>query len=677
MSVRNLLLFLILTSYCKLTLAQNSKLQLIDTIVIQSSKLPTKIIDQVYAVSTINVGEISSANQQVSLNEVINIVPGVFAMNNNNYAQGLRISIRGFGSRAAFGIRGIKLIVDGIPETTPDGQGQLDNLDLLTINRVEIIRGASALNYGNASGGVIQFLTDTNFDKNYIKAGLTFGSFGMQQYHFNSGLVVGNSKYSITGTHTNLGGYRIHNRYTSYKVNFKSTHTINKKSSINFIANYLTTPHSEDPGAVNLADATNQRTSARPQNITYDAGESISHLKLGSNYLLQINKKNALSINGYYTNRQYDGRLPFETNGWSSLSRQYLGQGTKYTITKSSIDAVVFGYEWAYQSDIRKRYDNQLGLKGQQTLDQVESFNSVGLYTTFMHSWGNWIINGGTRFDVNQLANTDKWMIDGDQSGQINLNKWSSSIGGNYSIKPTLRAYANISTSYETPSLNELSNNPINIGGFNLNLEPQESTNIEMGIRGVLADNISIDLAAFYCNTSSEIVPYELSQFPGKSFYRNAGTSRRLGIESSILWQICPTLSVKTGYTGGQYIYKSYLIDNISLEGNSLPGLPNHHGSIALTYQQPIGLMISGNFNFSGSMYAEDGNLTTIKPYQIANIKASYELKKGKLNFIPFLGVNNLFNTKYFDNIRINAFGNRYYETAAPTNIYAGIRFSY
>ena len=335
---------------------------LIDEIEVRATRISTSPLQQPYSLATYNASPLQETRQQLSLQEYLYQIPGLFSLNANNYAQDLRISIRGFGARAAFGIRGVKIVVDGIPETTPDGQGQIDNLNVGIVERLEVLKGPSAALYGNASGGVIQVYSKANFEESFARAALTFGSFGMQQYQVGGGLVQGKTRAILQGTHTRTNGYRDQSNLVNSNFNARVFHDFSDKSKLNFQVNYTNSPVGDDPGGINAESVVENRQQARDRNVLFQTGESINQFKFGGQYRLALDEEKSLQLYGFYSNRNFEGRIPIPSNGWIELGRNYVGQGGHFKLQKDAFNGkntLQIGYELALQQDARQRFRNE------------------------------------------------------------------------------------------------------------------------------------------------------------------------------------------------------------------------------------------------------------------------------------------------------------------------------
>ncbi len=654
------------------------KTVILDPVTVKSSRITERELRIPLAITALNYEDTQEIRQQLSLHDYIKNIPGLFAMNSNNFSQDLRVSIRGFGARAAFGIRGIKILVDGIPETTPDGQGQIDNLNLGIIKSIEVIKGPAAALYGNASGGVISIYTQDNFDKDYVNAGLTMGSFHMQQYQTALGFRTGKNSFIVQGTHTKTDGYRAQSGFKNSNLNLRMRHLFSESTKINVHINYTDSPYAGDAGGLTLDEVQEDRQQARSRNVEFMTKERIDQFKTGINFEHSWSQ-HSFNTYGFYSSRNFYGLLPFEFGGIVNLQRNYFGLGSNFTLkskAEKSKNKLQLGYDFANQQDDRIRFKNLTGTQGEKTLDQIESFSSFGFYALDHFSLGKFLVRTGLRFDNNTLEAEDLFLSNGDQSGKIQLKSWNPSLGLSYQLFKQQYLYINFSTSFETPVLSELSANPTGDGGFNVLLKAQKAKNYEIGYK-LITPNSHGQIALFQIETSNDIIPYELEEFPGRTFYKNAGKTLRKGIELSYSMKIIRNLYFSAGYTFFDFHYENYSTPDGNFNDKQLPGIPKHMGSLAFNYQNNKGLNILFNNHYVGALYADDANTVSDKSYTITNLNLGIRVKTNQLIITPFLGINNLFNTKYNDNIRINAFGARYYEPAPGINIFGGVRVSH
>lgn len=613
------------------------------------------------------------SKQQLSLNEFLNDVPGLFVLNDNNYSQDLRISIRGFGARSSFGIRGIKIVVDGIPETTPDGQGQIDNLTLGIIDHLQILRGPASLLYGNAAGGTINIQTIRDVDSTFIKAGTLIGNYGMNKLDVLAGIEHFNGSTIISASRTSTDGYRDHAAFETNQLNVKSSFDLKNSSSLSFQLNYTDSPVALDAGGLTIEEVNQDRRQGRSRNIDFDSREQVRQLKTGLSYDKQIGNLGFNSY-GFYSYRDFDNKLPFENGGQVELYRNYYGQGTYLTYDlkeETYKNKIQIGYALAWQADQRQRFDNLNGERGDSDFNQLESFNSYGFYLVDRFEFSKWNFQGGLRYDINQLKAEDRTVAN--NSSDRNLNSWSGSLGINYALSTTQNLYGNLSTSFETPALTELSSNPDGGTGFNGDLDPQRAINYEVGYKET-TQNFEWNVAVFYIETKDDLVPFELDEFENRTFFRNAGRTNRYGLELYGRLKFTDCLYAQTSYTYSNFKYNEYVLNGNDLAGNNLPGILEHLATLGFTYQIENGMFIQLNNTYRGQLFADDENDTSIEDAFITNLNINYPINCDTLRLSITAGVNNLLDTDYFDNIRINAFGNRYFEPAPGINFYTGIK---
>ena len=639
----------------------------LDNVIVKSTKINSNKKEIPLSVSIKNFRDERNYNSQSSFSDFTRNTPGLFTSSSNNFSQDLRISIRGFGARSAFGIRGIKLIVDGIPETTPDGQSQLDNLPLGLVSSVEILRGPNANLYGNSSGGVISINTLSDSSEKHSRYSGIFGAYQYQSLQRTRVIDWNTSSLIIHYDKRRSNGYRDQSGYKSDILNLKYINDLDNKNKIVWQINYTDSPYAYDAGGLKLNEVENDRRQARKNNIDYDTYEKVKHLKTGVSWNHKRNENSFFDSYFFYQKRDFFTKLPFNFGGIISLERDYYGFGTKYTkkyYQENRNRTLVLGLDYLNQSDDRKRYKNNFGVQGEMTFDQIEQFKSTGLYMLSQTNYDSGLlVRYGIRYDINNIGI--------DSSSSIILDKLNPSVGLSYKVNSNDNIFFSFGTSFETPTLNELSNNP-NGEGLNEDLKSSSSLNYEIGWRKSVS-NLTLEAIAYIISSENEILPYELEQFPGKNFYQNVGSTSRYGLELN------SQLSFKGGrinlsYTLSKNKFEDFIIDSNNLTDNLIPGIPSQMLDLDIIFKLSRGRSLIISNRLIGERYADNANETLISSYNLLNIKYSKEIFS---NSEIFLGVNNAFNQEYFDNIRINAFGKRYYEPAPKRNFYFGINFSF
>ena len=637
-----------------------------DTLNLEEVVLKSALINQ--SNPALTVSEISYDEYQikpVNFQDAIDFSAGLWITNSENQAQDNRMAIRGFGARSAFGIRGLKIILDGVPLTTPDGQSQVDNIPFQLIENVEIMKSLSSTRYGNASGGVVIINTFSNLaDKYIVEAG--YGSYGYKNI---KGTYSTNSEKSSTILNISQAesdGYRDHSSYLNKSLFFKH---VRKFQNINLKFNllYFDSPYAFDPGGLNIESVEENRLQARDRNVLYNSQESIKQIQTGV-VLDWDTKLGEVNSNVYYSNRDFVGLLPFTNGGYVELNRDFAG-------VEISIKDKSQNFEWMVgtsiqdQKDDRKRFENNEGEKGAITLDQIESFRSYGAFALGSYNKENYSIQSGVRFDLHEISLDDNVGIDQQYvEYSKSLKAFSPNVGFIYNLNKKDEVYINYGKSYETPSLSELSANPNGVG-FNGDLNPMNSSGFDLGFRNK-SQNLSYSITAFYIKTKDEIVRYELEGFEGMNFYRNLGTSKRIGTEIEVSYNLGNSGVLNASYTQAKYEFK-----NQEVSGD-LPGIPKSNFALEWLYgYKDFDLKL--DLKYVNSLYADNNNEVKVPSYLLSNIAL-----KNKFNLKGFflevgLHVRNLLDEKYYDNIRTNAFGNRFYEPASLRSFILSIKTTF
>lgn len=642
---------------------------------IQSTRLQLAENRSPFSVSVLNQSRLQIGQPQLSLFDAMGAIPGVFSQNPDNFAQDLRISIRGFGARSSFGIRGLKVLLDGIPESTPDGQAKVNNFDVGSLGQLEVIRGASSALYGNASGGILSYTTETP-EYNFAEAQAVAGSYGFQRYQLKVGQKWKRSSLLLNASRNLQDGYRTYASMNNWLLNLKFQHEFTASNKLTILYN-LSKNTAEDPGGLTLQQVEENRRMARPQNVQFQAFSGATQQRIAAIYDHTIGKKHQFQARTFWTNRDFENRLAFQAGGNVQFLRNYIGGGVSYQFA-DQLGSVSYrlktGVDIENQQDNRKRYNNLDGQQGPLSLEQVETFRTIGAYA--LQEFGflkNTLLTIGTRYDAIRLNVDDQFLSDGDQSGTRNYHRFSPTAGFNWEYQPERSVYANFSTSFETPALTELGTNPSNLGGFNPELGPMRAQNFEVGTKATFT-KVKVDLAVFQVNVRGEIVPYQLTEFPGRTFYRNAGNSRRRGVELGITAQLVEGLTAYANYTYSDFTYLNYTTTSGTFDKNQLPGIPPHFGYGELRYFRPKGFYGIIQFRRNGTFYADDANQVKTEAFSLLNLRFGWQIKWNNWSLEPFGGINNLLNQTYFANVQINAAGGRYFEPATNRAFFGGVK---
>jgi len=664
-------------SFSAVVLAQESPVDALDEIVVTATRMESSIRDAGRSISLVGKERIQNGTQQLGLDEALAGVPGLYMQNRYNFAQDLRISLRGFGARSSFGIRGVKVIVDGIPETLPDGQAGVDSIDMGSAQSIEVLRGPASSLFGNAAGGVIAITSELGEEPPFVEGRAAAGEYGYQQYQFKSGGKISASDYLFNVSHTEIDGYRDHAKARGSLVNTKLGIPLSGDDRLIFSLNLTDQPEAQDPGGINAAQAALDPSSARLQNVQYDSGESLSQQRFGVVYK-RDRPSGELTLRNYYVWRDFANKLPFTGGGAVDLERFFYGVGAQYSLGDYLPDrlGLTFGIDFDQQDDDRRRFDNNDGTLGNLVFDQNEQVDSTGIYAQGRFELNeSWSLLAGLRYDEINYDVADRFLADGDDSGTLKFDEVSPSFAINYRTGSGV-LFASYSSSFETPTTTELAN-PDASGGFNPLLNPQTAENLEIGYKRS-HENLYYELTVFSIDLKEELVPFELPAFPGRTFYSNAGSSDRDGVEAALSWTSENGFRLDASYTWSDFKFSDFVDDNgTDFSGNQMPGLPRQFGYLGLTYNPDGGFSTTLEATYSGDLYANNANTANVSSYTVANLRFAYEFENEKWIFRPYVGINNLFDESYNSNIRINAFGGRFFEPAPPLNVYAGIVVNY
>ncbi len=672
-------LLLLSTAFAAPVWAQTDTEAVLPTVEVSAPRLARELYATPAAVSTIDQDAIAQGQQRVRLDESLNRVPGVFLQNRDNFAQGQRISIRGFGARAPFGVRGITVMVDGIPYTLPDGQAQLDAIDLDSAERIEVIRGPSSVLYGNAAGGVIDITTADGRDNPGTRLRMGAGSDGYQKMALQNGGVQGDWSHHISLTGLNVDGYREQSSTEKYLLNAKLRRELGSDRALTAIINLLDNPRSEDPGALNAREVAEGRDQAAPNSLALDAGQTVDQQLIGLQYEDLSAGEGELYLKGFIAQRDFEQQLPFVGSSRLGYQRDYMGASAEYhhevTLGNLPLNYIV-GVDAARQKDDRFRNDvNPQGAVGEPLGDETQTATSTGVFAQGDLALSEPLtLSLGARFDRVDLDVDDDFAVDGDQSGQRTFNEWSGSAGLSYRYRPQHQAYINTGTAFETPTFSEFAN-PAG-GGFNPGVEPQKAWNREVGLRGYIAPlALDYDVALFSVRVRDELVPYDEG---GRTFYQNAGDTKRDGVELALGWQLADQWRLDSALTLARYEFDEFATPSERFDGNRIPGLPEQTWVSQLTWEGLDERFATLETEYVGDLVADNANQTAVDSYWLVNLRVGdgWQLSQ-QTRLSAYVGLRNLLDEEHYSNVRLNGTFGRFYEPAPGRSVYGGVELSF
>ncbi len=639
---------------------------------------PLKISSVPYGVS-IQKGR--SNTPGLSLLENISGLPGGLEVDAQyNFAVGDKITNRGFGARTQFGVRGVRIVNDGVPVTFVDGQSNLEMIDLQDISYVELLRGPGSSIYGNASGGVL-FLHSypINPDIVFSSVSSTVGSNGLIQLNGSVGGRFGNSNIAGNLTNFQYTGFRDHASAFYDRGILKLNSELSLADDLQIQAGYVHFS-ARDPGSLTLQESIQNPELADPLCVTNAAGQSGFQGQVSAVWNHMEKDFSFFKLTLYDITRSVDNPII----GKIVVLPQNSG-GTNFIYSfKSRIGGLLIpwtvGAEFAFRLNHRKNYINNDGDKGMIILNQDEQIVGTGIFMqTLVPVSKDLDVHGSLRLDltyfgiVNRLVDT----LAARNTGSRTMNGLSPSVGLVYRKVPNMNCFIDFSTSFETPTSTELANRPDQVGGFNPNLNPSHAIEFEAGIRGKMYSIINYDLTGYLIQTRDEIVPYQIPSSPGQYFYRNAASTARSGVEAAIGFQPLQFLTINLSTNFIYAFYSTYAIPGISYNGNEIPGINKIRGVMELRFHSQQGWYFSTLFQSFGTVYTDDSNSARTNPYLLTDFSLGHEdLRLGKKWIHTFrlsAGLSNAFAVRYITSVAINAADSKYYGPGPGRTFYANL----
>lgn len=654
------------------------------TITVTAPRLTRDLYDTPAAVTALTREDIQRGQQGVRLDESLVTVPGVFLQNRDNFAQGQRIAIRGFGARAPFGIRGIHVRVDGFPYTLPDGQAQIDAVDLDSAERIEVIRGPSSVLYGNAAGGVVDIRTGDGSE--LVRSpvvSLQGGSHDFRKLSLRNGGESGRWIQSVSVSALDFDGYREQSAVKKHLLNARLGYRLDDDRTLSALVNVLDNPRAEDPSALTADEVADNPRQARDFAIDLDSRQEVEQQLLGMRYEDLAMGEGEFNARAFVSRRDFLQQLPFPGSSLIDYERHYYGGSLDFTLPMTLADRplrTVVGLDVARQEDDRGRrsVDGSGEVTGVTGDEQQTATSTGGFLQTELGLTERLDLSAGVRHDRVSMTIDDRLVgaYDPDESGSRTFREWTGSLGLSYRFHPDHQLYATLGTAFETPTFTEFAPSD-GSGGFNPDIEPQTSLNREVGMRGRLGGGLSYDLAAFSVLVDDELIPFQASD--GRDFFENAGETRREGIELGLDWNINLAWRLTSALTLADYAFERFRDKDGTYDGNDLPGLPSRLWMNRLTWYGSGERFTTLEAQYTGSFYADNANQVQIPSYWLANLRAGDAWRLGGSNTRLGLqvGIRNLLDEDYNENVRINAFGGRYYEPAPGTTWFAGLELSF
>lgn len=666
--------------------------QSLEGVVVSASRAEQRSFDAPASIQSVERDVIQDGGPQVNLSESLNRVPGLTILNRQNYAQDLQVSIRGFGARTAFGIRGVRLLIDGIPATTPDGQGQGSSISLPSTERIEVLRGPLAQLYGNSAGGVIQAFTRETPEVPELIYQYYGGSFGMHrndlQYAGKSGKVGIVADYSTFDTN----GYRDNSTTQRKQFNGKLSFGPDEKTRVNLVFNQFDMPLAQDPAGLTASQLAANPQQAGSSTVSTRTRKIVFQNQVGSTLMHQLDDSRSISARAYFGTR--DNTQYQSTDKWVGLNRAFYGLGIQYN-EKFNLASIpvrwAAGYEFDRSREYRQGGAASLGEKTSTTRledNQAESSDLFAQATAMVSE--QFSLTGGARYSAVRMLSEDYYLSDGNGSGNISYSSVNPVLGVTWHANDNLNIYANYGKGFETPTLAEMAYNGSSLPSFNTSIGAASSQHYELGAKWIPSPRSRVDFTLFQINTTDEIVI--ASNSSGISTYKNAPGTSRLGWEFAFRSLLTENLraqvsasAIDAQFTQTFSSYRSSTAITVN-SGNKIPGIPQQFLFAELNWAQngasinrrkpTVGLQGGVEAISAGRLYADDTNTASADGYTTFNLKASHGWAVGKGSLTAYARADNVTDQRYVGSVIVNQSSQQYYEPAPGYNWTLGLRLS-
>ena len=669
------------------------------TMVVTAAPTTVSELDTPAAVSVVNGDEMRQAAPRVNLSESLGAVPGLQVQNRQNYAQDLQLSIRGFGSRSTYGVRGLRIYVDGIPATMPDGQGQTSNIDIGSVDTIEVLRGPFSALYGNSSGGVINVTSQTGTQPPTVEASSYYGSFGTWHYGMKATGAVGDGShagdvdYTVSTNRFTTHGYRDHSGARKNLANARLGVRINDVSKLTLLLNSVDIKANDAGGLT--ADEWRDNPRQSPRGDQYNTRKNTRQTQAGLRYERQLSAQDDLSVMMYAGERettQFQSiprapqLKPSHAGGVIDLTRHYQGIDTRLTHRGELLVPVTLtaGLDYENMSERRKGYENfvmvngapQYGEQGALRRNERNLMWNVDPYLqTQWQLTDKLSLDAGVRYSSVWFDSNDYYITpgNGDDSGDASYHKWLPAGSLKYALTDAWNVYLSAGRGFETPTINELSYRSDNQSGLNFGLKPSTNDTVEIGSKTRIGNGL-FTAALFQTNTDNEIVVDSSSG--GRTSYKNAGKTRRQGMELGLDQQFGESWRLKAAWTWLDATYRTNVCDDASCNGNRIPGIARNMGYASFGYQPEQGWYAGSDIRYMSDIMANDENTAKAPSWTVVGLTTGYKWSYGRMDMDLFGRIDNLFDREYVGSVIVNESNGRYYEPAPGRNYGIGLNLA-
>lgn len=670
----------------------------LEAVTVTATRIEQPSFDTPASVDVIGIDPAAAQAPGVNLSESLGRAPGIVVRNRQNYAQDLQVSSRGFGARAAFGVRGVRLMQDGIPFTMPDGQGQTGLFDLDAAARIEVLRGPFAALYGNSAGGVVSLFTEDPPAAPTLRLHGGAGSFGSWKGGIGFGTrfgadVAGADRDRSPGFTGNLSrfatdGWREHSRTRRDLFGAKLAWGDPDASRFKLTATALDQPDTQDPLGLTREQLDQDPRQAGTGALAFDTRKSVAHRQAGLEWAHRLGPRDTLTLRGYAGDRRvtqflaFSGAAPTSSGGVVDLDRGFGGLGLQWTRagrTAWGPFSFTLGMDYDRMDERRRGFVNDFGAAGELRRNEMDSVWNFDQYA--IAEWWfaeRWRLSGGVRHSRVSFRVRDDFVtaFNPDDSGRRDYSATRPVVGLLYAASDTVNLYASAGRGFETPTFAELAYRPDGQPGLNFALDASTSTHLELGLKAQLAQDHRLNLALFRTGTRNDIVPD--ANVAGRATFRNAARTRRQGVELALESRLGGGLEAWLAWTWIDAEFRDYAsLAGADLSGRALPGVPKHslHAELAWRHA-PTGFSTAIEAQWNGAVWVDDANTARADAYAVASWRLGYDLRYAGWRIVPYLRIDNLFGERHVGSVIVNAANGRYYEPAPGRSWFGGVKAS-
>jgi iron complex outermembrane receptor protein len=657
-----------------------------EPVVVTATRIEQSGFDLPFSIDRVDTETIHERQPRVNLSESLVRVPGVVALDRRNYAQDLQISVRGFGARAGFGVRGVRLLADGIPITMPDGQGQPALFDLESAARLEVLRGPFATLYGNAAGGVIQLVSERGPSVPTLSGGLLAGSHGTTRTSLKFGGESGGLNYLGTLARFDTDGPRAHSAATRDTGAVRLRLNPDDATRVTLLLDSLHQPDTQDPLGLTRTQWEQNPRQAGTGAEAFNTRKRVAHTQLGVVWERRLSPEDRVALTAYGGQRDVRQFLAFagagasQSGGVVDLDRAFGGLGLRWTRRVRAAAqpyTLTLGTDYDDMREHRRGYVNNNGSAGDLRRDEDDRVYNIDQYAHL--EWQpapRWVLAAGVRQSRVAFEARDHYITGADNpddSGRALYRQTRPALGALYRWREAVNLYASAGGGFETPTLAELAYRPDGSAGLNFALRPSTSRNLEAGVKAAPAPGVRVQAALFRSRVDDEIVPGP-APAPGRSTFVNAKRTQRHGAELSLDAALTRTTQLYLALTAVDARFEQHVnTAGTDLSGKRLPGVPRATLYGELTWRPHPGWTTALEARRIGAIAVDDANTDTAPAYTVAGWRLGFERRGADWRFQPYVRIDNLFDTAYAGSVIVNASGGAYFEPAPGRNYTIGL----